>query len=202
MSILIGIAGGSGSGKSTLAKNLAKAIPDSALIAQDNYYRSDIEWTKDFNYDHPSAFDTELFISHLDSLLSGEDVKSPVYDYSTHKRKSETKTVASAKVIIAEGILVLENEEVRRRADLKIFVDTSEEDRLARRIERDTAERGRSKESVIDQFESAVKPMHELYVEPEKQFSDIIIKNGGEDPEAIAQILSAIEELLSSGATK
>ena len=195
MTVIIGIAGGSGSGKSTLAKNIAKALPSALLIAHDDYYLDDGHLKKDFNYDHPSAFETELLLNHLDKLSAGEEALSPIYDYSSHRRSGDKRVLRPSPVIIVEGILVLENEELRKRTDLKIFVDTTEEQRLLRRVRRDTKSRGRTEESVRRQFEETVKPMHDLYVEPQKSFADIIIKNGGKDEEAVRSIVEAIAKL-------
>jgi len=196
MGIVIGIAGGSGSGKSTLAKNLLNALPDSVLITHDDYYRSG-EHSPDFNYDEPSAFETELLTEHLDMLIGGASVEVPIYDYTIHRRSEQKRHIDPAEVIIIEGILVFENEELRKRTDLRIFVDTPEEDRLKRRIKRDTRDRGRTEESVKKQFESTVKPMHDLYVEPEKDFADIIVKNGGKDEETVKSVTDRITALLN-----
>ena len=197
MSLIIEIAGGSGSGKSTLAKNLVKALQGSVLITHDDYYRESCGCTEDFNYDHPGAFETELLLEHLDRLALGYGVDTPTYDYSLHRRSEEKKHIEPVPVIILEGILVLENEELRKRASLKIFVDTPEEDRLRRRIKRDMRDRGRSEESVIKQFKSTVKPMHDMYVEPEKEFADIVVKNGGKNEAVIKAITEKINSLLA-----
>ena len=198
MSVIIAIAGGSGSGKSTLARNLVKTLSGSILIKQDDYYREDNPSDADFNYDHPSAFETELLIKHLDLLSSGVAVESPVYDYTVHKRSKESRHLQPSPTIIIEGILVLENEELRKRADLKIFVDTPQEERLKRRIRRDMRDRGRTEESVIRQFMDTVKPMHDRYVEPEKAFADIVAINGGKDEQIIKIISERIKNLLKS----
>jgi uridine kinase len=198
MSIVIAIAGGSGSGKSTLAKNLLSILQSSVLITHDDYYRKDNPSSADFNYDEPKAFETELLIEHIDRLLSGSAVDAPLYDYSHHKRSEKSRRIEPAEVIIIEGILTLENEELRKRATLKIFVDTPEKERLKRRIRRDGRDRGRTEESVIKQFESTVKPMHELYVEPEKSFADITVKNGGKDPCVLKMICERIKALIKT----
>ena len=193
--LIIGIAGGSGSGKSTLAKNLLAALEDAALLTHDDYYKEDNPQSADFNYDHPDAFDNELLKKHLKALSEGLSVDSPIYDYQNHKRSLETRKIEPCAVIIVEGILVLESEELRRLFDLKIFVDTPEEERFRRRLKRDVNKRGRSPESVILQFERTVKPMHELFVEPSKAYADRIVIGGGKDPEVIEDIKRSIEAL-------
>ena len=193
--ILIGIAGGSGSGKSTLAKNLSAIIEGAILITHDDYYKVVNSKTEDYNYDHPSAFDNELLSKHLDSLLSGEEIDAPIYDYAKHERSEITRHVKCSDIIILEGILTLENEELRKRMSLKIFVDTSEEERLRRRIKRDVNKRGRTEESVREQFKKTVKPMHEAFVEPSKYFADLIIIGGGKDPETVAKLARRIKKL-------
>ena len=167
------------------------------LITHDDYYRESCGCAEDFNYDHPGAFETELLLEHLDRLALGYGVDTPTYDYSLHRRSEEKKHIEPVPVIILEGILVLENEELRKRASLKIFVDTPEEDRLRRRIKRDMRDRGRSEESVIKQFKSTVKPMHDMYVEPEKEFADIVVKNGGKNEAVIKAITEKINSLLA-----
>lgn len=200
--LVIGIAGGSGSGKTTLAKNIAQYFADRiSVLRHDDYYRSQddipMEDRIKTNYDHPHAFDTELLLSHLDALKSGCDVDSPIYDYSNHTRSGETRQVKASPVILLEGILILENEEVRSRLDMKIFVDTDADVRIVRRILRDVKKRGRSLESVTKQYLSTVKPMHEAFVEPSKRYADIIIPEGGKNPVACGTIIDRIERHLS-----
>ncbi len=192
--VIVGIAGGSGSGKSTLARNLAASLEGAVLITHDDYYKDEIHGD-DYNYDCPEAFDNELLQRHLEALLRGEKICSPIYDYSLHKRSLETKVLLPCPVIILEGILVLENEELRKLFDLKIFVDTPEEERFARRLRRDVRKRGRSPESVQKQINTTVKPMHDKYVEPTKTFADLVIFGGGKDPEAVASIQETILKL-------
>ena len=200
--LVIGIAGGSGSGKTTLAKNIAQYFADRiSVLRHDDYYRSQddipMEDRIKTNYDHPHAFDTELLLSHLDALKAGCDVDSPIYDYSNHTRSGETRRVKASPVILLEGILILENEEVRSRLDMKIFVDTDADVRIVRRILRDVKKRGRSLESVTKQYLSTVKPMHEAFVEPSKRYADIIIPEGGKNPVACGTIIDRIERHLS-----
>lgn len=193
--LIIGIAGGSGSGKSTLAKNLLAALDNAELITHDDYYKEDNPKSGDFNYDHPNAFDNELLKKHLKALSLGLSVDSPIYDYKNHERSAETRKIESCAIILVEGILVFENEEIRSLFDLKIFVDTPEEERLRRRLKRDVNKRGRSPESVLLQFERTVKPMHELFVEPCRAFADRVVIGGGKDPEVIGEICERIREL-------
>ena len=200
--LVIGIAGGSGSGKTTLAKNIAQYFADRiSVLRHDDYYRSQddipMEDRIKTNYDHPHAFDTELLLSHLDALKAGCDVDSPIYDYSNHTRSGETRRVKASPVILLEGILILENEDVRSRLDMKIFVDTDADVRIVRRILRDVKKRGRSLESVTKQYLSTVKPMHEAFVEPSKRYADIIIPEGGKNPVACGTIIDRIERHLS-----
>ena len=200
--LIIGIAGGSGSGKTTLANNIARHFGNRiSMLRHDDYYKSqnDIPEAEraHMNYDHPNAFDTELLISHLDSLRSGKSIQSPVYDYSIHNRSSETRKVESRDVIILEGILIFENAEILKRLDMKIFVDTDADVRIIRRIMRDVKRRGRTLDSVIDQYLTTVRPMHEAFVEPSKKKADIIIPEGGKNPVAYGMIINKIETHLS-----
>ena len=200
--LIIGIAGGSGSGKTTLANNIARHFGNRiSMLRHDDYYKSqnDIPEAEraHMNYDHPNAFDTELLISHLDALRSGKSIQSPVYDYSIHNRSSETRKVESRDVIILEGILIFENAEILKRLDMKIFVDTDADVRIIRRIMRDVKRRGRTLDSVIDQYLTTVRPMHEAFVEPSKKKADIIIPEGGKNPVAYGMIINKIETHLS-----
>ena len=200
--LIIGIAGGSGSGKTTLANNIARHFGNRiSMLRHDDYYKSqnDIPEAEraHMNYDHPNAFDTELLISHLDALRSGKSIQSPVYDYSIHNRSSETRKVESRDVIILEGILIFENAEILKRLDMKIFVDTDADVRIIRRIMRDVKRRGRTLDSVIDQYLTTVRPMHEAFVEPSKKKADIIRPEGGKNPVAYGVIINKIETHLS-----
>lgn len=195
--MIIGVAGGSGSGKTTLAERIVEHFGDRvSMVRHDDYYRShkDIPIAERalFNYDHPSAFDNELLIAHLDMLRRGESVDSPVYDYTIHDRSDRVRRVESAEVIVLEGILILENPEILSRLDVKIFVDTDADVRIIRRISRDVNERGRSLESVMNQYLSTVKPMHEAFVEPSKRNADLIVPIGGRNDVAIAMIIERI----------
>ncbi|MBR3714394.1 MAG: uridine kinase [Clostridia bacterium] len=200
--IMIGIAGGSGSGKTTLAENIKRCFGDKiSLIRHDDYYKSQNSLSLDekatLNYDHPSAFDTELLISHIKSLKAGNDIDCPVYDYTIHDRSDKIRRIECRRVILLEGILIFENQELLDLLDMKIFVDTDADIRILRRISRDVKERGRSLESVINQYISTVKPMHERFVEPSKKNADIIIPEGGQNPVAYGMIIEKIRAYLS-----
>ena len=195
--LFIGIAGGSGSGKTTLAKQLADCFGDRlALLRHDDYYKAQSSLTLEeraaLNYDHPDAFDTALLVSHLDELRQGNDIACPIYNYSKHDRDSEARVVKATEVIVLEGILIFENPEILDRLDIKIFVDTDADVRILRRIQRDVSERGRDLNSVIKQYITTVKPMHEAFVEPSKRYADIIVPEGGMNRVAIEMITQRI----------
>lgn len=199
--MVIGIAGGSGSGKTTLAKNIAAHFGEKiAVLRHDDYYRSQsdisVEERAHMNYDHPDAFDTKLLIKHLRALKNGQAVDSPVYDYKIHDRSRDIRHVEASSVIILEGILIFENKELLDLFDMKIFVDTDPDVRIIRRIVRDVKKRGRTLDSVIEQYLSTVKPMHEAFVEPSKKNADIIIPEGGKNPVAYGMIIDKIEKHL------
>lgn len=200
--ILIGIAGGTGSGKSTIAKEIYSKFQENciAMIEQDSYYKdqSNIpyeERTK-INYDHPKAFDTELLISHLKSLMQRESIEKPVYDFEIHNRKKESITVEAKDIIIVEGILILEDPGIRELLDIKIYVDTDADVRIIRRLVRDINERGRTVDSVINQYLNVVRPMHMQFIEPTKRYADIIIPEGGHNKVAIDIIVAKIKQIL------
>ena len=199
--MIIGVAGGTGSGKTTLSRHIAKEFGDSvAVIPHDCYYRAQNDKSYEErcvqNYDHPDAFETELLCEHLERLCAGEDVDIPVYDYKQHNRSDKTIRVPSRRVIILEGILLFSDKRLRDMMNLKIFVDTDADERILRRILRDTEERGRSLQSVIDQYLTTVKPMHDAFVEPYKRFADIIVPGGGDNPAAIDMIVTRIRKQL------
>ena len=200
---VIGIAGGTGSGKTTLAKNIAACFDERiSLLRHDDYYKAHDELTYEeraaLNYDHPNAFDTSLLCEHIRRLKSGEDIESPVYDYTVHNRAKETKTVHASPVILLEGILIFENKELRKLLDMKIFVDTDADVRIVRRIVRDVKKRARTLDSIVEQYLTTVKPMHEAFVEPSKKYADIIIPEGGKNPVAYGMIIDKIEKHLKS----
>ena len=183
---IVGIAGGSASGKTTIVNNIKELFQnDIELISHDNYYLSNDDKTMEervkLNYGHPSSFDTYKMIEDVKKLKEGEIIYRPVYDYTQHTRAKEVVEVHPKKVIILEGILILEDPRLRDLMDIKVFVDTDADERLMRRILRDTQERGRTVESVLNQYVTTVKPMHEQFVEPSKKYADIIIPRGGEN---------------------
>lgn len=188
---VIGVAGGTASGKTTIVNIIKEYFgEDIELINHDCYYKAqdDLsfeERTKQ-NYDHPNSFDTMRMVEDVLALKSGKVIERPVYDYTMHTRAKETVTVYPKKILMLEGILILEDERLRKLMDLKIFVDTDADERLMRRITRDMAERGRSVESVLTQYRDTVKPMHEQFVEPSKKYADIIIPRGGENTAAVS----------------
>ena len=195
--LVIGIAGGTGSGKTTLTRKLKERFgPDVSVVYHDNYYKKHEGMTYDqraaLNYDHPDAFDTELMIAHLDALRRGEAIQCPVYDYSIHNRSEQTVEVVPTRVILVEGILIFENKALRERMDIKIFVDTDADVRILRRILRDVKERGRSLDSVVSQYLTTVKPMHEQFVQPSRQFADIVVLEGGHNLVALDMIVERI----------
>ena len=199
--IVIGIAGGTCSGKSTLIKKIKEEFGDAiTMLSHDFYYKShdDIpfEERKKLNYDHPDSFDTDLMIGHIRQLINGECVERPVYDFTIHNRINETVTVKPSKVIVVEGILIFENKELRDLCDIKVFIDTDADVRIIRRIVRDVHERGRTLESVVTQYLTTVKLMHEQFVEPTKKYVDVIIPEGGYNQVALEMLNERIYALL------
>ncbi len=198
---LIGVAGGSNSGKTTIAERLADTIGGDqiSLIRLDSYYVDEldkpIEVRAATNYDHPDAFDWELLNDHLAALALGASVEIPIYDYTNYCRSNSTVVVHAARVIVVEGILVLWERRLRERFDLKIFVDTPADLRLIRRLRRDVAERGRTTDSILDQYLETVRPSHERFIEPSKRYADVIIPEGGMNRPAIEVLLARVREL-------
>ncbi len=195
--MIVGVAGGTGSGKTTLAQHIADAFGDSVtVIAHDSYYHLQVGKTYEqrclTNYDHPDAFETDLLCTHLDALCNGESVDVPVYDYTIHNRSDQTVRVDPSPLIVLEGILIFSDATLRDRMDLRIFVDTDADERILRRIARDTKERARSLDSVINQYLTTVKPMHEAFVEPFKRYADVIVPGGGNNPVALEMIVRSI----------
>ena len=200
--LIIGIAGGSGSGKTTLALRLKERFGEDEvrLISHDSYYKRHDELTMEersrLNYDEPDAFDTSLMVYHLDQLRHGHAVECPVYDFSVYNRSEETIHLEPRKVIIVEGILIFENQELRDLMDIRIFVDSDADIRLCRRIKRDVEKRGRSLESVLTQYQQTVKPMHERYVEPSKKYAHLVVPEGGKNVVALDMIISRVRRHL------
>ena len=199
--LVIGIAGGTGSGKTTLMNNLIAAFKDDVtILSHDNYYKRHDELTYEqrcgLNYDEPAALETDLMAYHLDQLRRGVAIDCPVYDFAQHNRSGETIHLVPRKVIIVEGILIFENQPLRDLMDIRIFVDTDSDVRLCRRIVRDVRERGRTLESVINQYLDTVKPMHEMYVEPSKKYANIIVPEGGKNLVALDMITGRIRRHL------
>lgn len=195
---LIVMAGGSASGKSSIVSYLKETYPDAiTVIYFDDYYKSlthlSLEERAKVNFDHPDAFDMDLLVSHLKELKDNKDIIKPVYDFTCHDRKKDWETIHPNHIIILDGILSLAIEEIRQLADLKIFVDTPADIRFIRRLERDMIERGRTLESIKNQYLATVRPMHELFVEPSKYFADIIIPTGVSNIVAIDVLKSKIE---------
>lgn len=198
---IIGIAGGTGSGKSTLSKKIKESLADSVtLICHDNYYKDNKgmtfeERTKQ-NYDHPDAFDTDLLIEHLKQLREGKEIDMPTYSFVDHARNKEMIHLKPTRVIILEGILIFENEELRNMMDMKIFVDTDADVRFIRRMSRDVKSRGRDIDSVVNQYLNTVKPMHEQFVEPSKKYADIIVPEGGYNVVALEMINERLKRIV------
>ena len=201
--LVVGVAGGSGSGKTTLTENLLRRFGDSiTVIHHDNYYRTHDDMTYEerthINYDEPAAYETDLMNRDLALLRQGKAVRCPVYDFTVHNRSSETEELLPRPILLVEGILIFADEALRSQMDLKVFVDTDADLRLARRMVRDTEERARSVRSVKEQWEKTVKPMHEFYVEPTKKLADIIVPEGGRNVMALELISNYLRRHLEN----
>lgn len=202
--LIIGIAGGTGSGKTTLVDRLKEQFGDDiSVLTHDSYYAAHHDLTLEerqaLNYDHPASFDTDRMIQDLEDLKAGKTIHCPVYDYTVHDRLEETREIAPNKVIIVEGILVFDNKALRDLMDIKIFVDTDADVRILRRILLDVKERGRTLDSVIEQYLSTVKPMHEQFVEPAKRYADVIVPEGGQNLVALMMIIQRIAYHIEHG---
>ncbi len=202
--LIIGIAGGTGSGKTTVARKVAEALPDSsvAFLEMDAYYRDfrhlSLEELHRVNWDHPEAVDIELLTQHLGALSLGEAAETPMYEFATHSRSARTRRIDPVDVIVIDGILLLSDAGVRDLCDVKVFVDADADIRLVRRIRRDTAVRGRTLDSVLDQYLTTVQPMHLQFVEPSKRYADVIVPRGGSNSVAIEMIVAKIQRRLQS----
>ena len=195
--MVIGIAGGTGSGKTTITRKLMQRFGDDVTaIYHDNYYKAHHDMSYEerarLNYDHPDAFDTDMLVSALRELKRGRSVECPVYDYTIHDRSDKTVTVSPARVVIVEGILIFQSRELCREMDVKLFVDADADVRILRRIIRDVRDRGRSLDSVVNQYLTTVKPMHEQFVEPSKRNADIIIPEGGHNQVAMEMVMERV----------
>ncbi|MGD8330013.1 MAG: uridine kinase [Acidobacteriota bacterium] len=202
--IVIGVAGGTGSGKTTVVRKIVDSLGDDAVsfIQHDFYYKDhpqlSLEDRGALNYDHPDALETSLLVAHLGTLRGGEAVDAPRYDFSLHARKKETQRVEPRRAIILEGILILVDQALRELMDIKIFVDTDPDVRFIRRLLRDLDERGRTLESVVDQYQKTVRPMHLKFVEPSKRYADIIIPEGGSNTVAVDMLLTKVRAIVAS----
>jgi len=196
---IIGITGGSGSGKSTIVRKISEVCSDFVFVAQDNYYKSATFINNSnitaFNFDHPDAFDTELLVQNLKDLKNGKAIDMPQYDFVHHTRKEESIHVKPQPLVILEGLMILYEKEVRDLLDLKIYVDTPDDIRFIRRLKRDILERGRTTESVIQQYLEVVRPGHFDFIEPTKEFADLIIPEGGYNEKALSVLITFVKEL-------
>lgn len=202
--IIIGVTGGSGSGKTSVSRAIFNNFPDHSImmLEQDSYYKDQshlsFEERLNTNYDHPFAFDNDLLIQHVGDLLNYKAIEKPVYDYVAHTRSQATIIQEPKEVIILEGILILEDERLRDLMDIKVYVDTDDDIRIIRRIKRDMEERGRTLDSVIEQYLTVVKPMYHQFIEPTKRYADIIVPEGGENHVAIDLITTKVASFLNN----
>jgi uridine kinase len=196
---IVGIAGGSGSGKTTIVNRVTEIVKDYALVPQDNYYRSAEHLTNttitDFNFDHPDAFDSDLLLEHLEALKAGTPVRMPQYDFVHHRRRNDTVLVEPRKLIILEGIMIYFDRRIRSLIDLKLYVDTPDDIRFIRRLRRDITERGRTVDSVIQQYTEKVRPGHYEFVEPTKTYADLIIPEGGFNDRAMEALTPFLRQV-------
>jgi len=202
-SFVIGICGGTGSGKTTITNRLSQALSANGVLVlqQDHYYRDlqnlTFEERSRQNFDHPNAVDTALLVDHIRKLRDGQSIDRPIYDFSQHRRLPETVHLESRPAILIEGILIFENETLRNLMDLKVFVDTDADLRLIRRLVRDIRDRGRTLESVVEQYQKTVRPMHLEFVEPSKRYADVIIPEGGHNEVSVDLVIQKIRSLMA-----
>jgi uridine kinase len=200
MAKLIGISGGSGSGKTTIVRKLAEIAGEFLVIPQDSYYKSAVHVNNSnitaFNFDHPSAFDTDLLYEHLLALREGRPIALPTYDFVKNRRKEETIPLSPARLVVLEGIMIFSEKRIRDLLDLKIYVDTPDDIRFIRRIKRDISDRGRTLDSVIEQYLEIVRPGHYEFIEPMKAFADLIIPEGGMNPRTLEVLSSFFEKIM------
>jgi len=202
---VVGVAGGSGSGKTTVVRELVRGVDPGrvALLPHDSYYRDFRHLTFDerarVNFDHPDALETPLMVEHLDTLLRGEAIEMPTYDFTTHTRAPATVRIEARDVVLVDGILVLAEPELRRRMDIRIFVDTDADLRFIRRLMRDVKDRGRTPDSVVDQYCATVRPMHLEFVEPSRRHADLIVPEGGENRVAVDMLITKVRSILDAG---
>ncbi|MBR0090623.1 MAG: uridine kinase [Lachnospiraceae bacterium] len=201
--LVIGIAGGTGSGKTTITRKIMERFGEEVTVLyHDNYYKAHHDLTYEertkLNYDHPNAFDTEMMVEDLKSLREGKAIECPIYDYTIHDRSDDTLTIQPSRIIVVEGIMIFHEEALRKLMDIKLFVDTDADERILRRILRDVNERGRTLDSVINQYLTTVKPMHEAFVEPSKRYADVIIPVGGENQVALDMVLGRMSTHLAT----
>jgi uridine kinase len=203
--LIVGVAGGSGSGKTTVVHHIVEAIGDAdvSVLEHDRYYRDHpelrLEERASLNYDHPDSHETDLLVAHVEALRAGRSVDVPTYDFARHQRHATTDTIQPRTAIIVEGILIFADKALRTLMDVKVFVDTDDDTRFIRRLQRDITERGRTVQSVIDQYLTTVKPMHLEFVEPSKRYADIIVPEGGHNQVAIEMLLTLIRSLAARG---
>jgi uridine kinase len=199
---VIGVAGGTGSGKTTVSRRIQEAVNVSHIvyIQHDNYYRDQshllLEARARTNYDHPDSLETELLIAHLLALRAGQAIEMPLYDFSQHTRSPHTQHIEPARIILVEGILIFAEKELREQMDIRVFVDTDADIRFIRRLRRDMVERGRTLDSVVQQYMATVRPMHQEFVEPSKRYADVIVPRGGDNRVAMEMIVSRVHDLL------
>jgi uridine kinase len=201
--LVIGVAGGSGSGKTTVVRRIVESIGDEqvTVLEHDRYYRDRndlrLEERASLNYDHPDSLETDLLVQHVEALRAGQAVNVPMYDFARHARQSDTQAVSPRRAIIVEGILIYTDAALRKLMDVKVFVDTDDDTRFIRRLQRDIAERGRTVASVIEQYLGTVKPMHLEFVEPSKRYADIILPQGGHNAVAVDMLMTLVRSLAS-----